>query len=146
MFESAAILIYLADRHPEARLAPAPDRPERGHYLQWLVYQTNTVQEALLQWYHPDWYVAPAAEAALKAEAERRLDRMWRYLDGVLAENGPYLLGATFSACDLFLHMLVRWTRNMPIPATSYPRVKRCVDLVRARPAVQAMMAAEGIV
>lgn len=146
IYESAAILLYLCDRHPEAGLAPPPDRPERGLFLQWLVYQTNTVQEALLQWFHPDLYAPdPGSQIALKSQAAQRLDSMWRYLDGVLAEGGPYLLGERFSACDLFLHMLTRWSRNLQTPATAHPGLRRCFDLVGARPAVQAMMRAEGI-
>jgi glutathione S-transferase len=146
MYESAAILMYLCDRHPEGGLAPAPNSAERGLYFQWLTYLTNTPQEALLHWFHADWYVSDVAgAAALKAAAPARLDLIWSYLDGVLAKSGPYLLGAKFSAADLFLFMLVRWTRNMPKPATTYPAIKRNVDLVRARPAVQAMMQAEGI-
>ena len=47
MYESTAILIYLCDRHQEAGLAPAVDSPQRGLYLQWLIYLTTTVQETL---------------------------------------------------------------------------------------------------
>ena len=36
--ESAAILLWLADRHPEARLAPSLDSPLRGQFLRWMVF------------------------------------------------------------------------------------------------------------
>ena len=38
MTESAAIALYLADKYPQAELAPAPNAPERAAYLRWLVY------------------------------------------------------------------------------------------------------------
>ena len=38
MTESAAMLIWLADRHPEARLAPAPDAPLRAQFLRWMCF------------------------------------------------------------------------------------------------------------
>ena len=145
MYESAAILMYLCDRHPEAGLAPAIGTPQRALYLQWLFYFTNTLQETLEQSDHPEFFVPDeSAQAALSAEAERRVDSMWRHLDGVLAD-GPYLLGDIFSACDLSLTMMVRWTRNMAKPATTYANIKRCFELVSDRPAWKRMMESEGL-
>lgn len=144
-YESTAILIYLCDRHQEAGLAPAIDSPQRGLYLQWLIYLTTTVQETLQHFDHPEFFVGEAAaQAALKADAEQRVDKMWHHLNAALIA-GPYLLGESLSACDLSLTMMVRWTRNMAAPATAYPNIKRCIELVQARPAWTRMMEAEGI-
>lgn len=145
--ESAAILMHLADRHPEAKLAPAPGTPERARYYQWLLYLTNTVQPAIIEFFHPDWtFEDPTHQAALKASAEKRVGAMFDYIDAELAKGGgPYLLGGTFYACDLFLAMLTRWTRYFAKPGYQYPNVKRVSDAVLARPAVQRMMAAQGI-
>jgi glutathione S-transferase len=142
-FETAAIILYLADLHPQAKLAPAIGDAARGLYLQWIAHLTNTVQEALMCWFHADYYAPDAASrAAVKAESVHRLAAIWQKLDGVLA---PYLLGPCFSAADLFLVMLCRWTRNMEKPAMCYPNLMRAVELVTARPAWQRMMQAEGI-
>ena len=54
MYESAAITMYLADKHPETRLAPDPHDQERPLYYQWMSYLSTTIQEALNQWFHPD--------------------------------------------------------------------------------------------
>ena len=147
MYESAAILLYLADRHPEAGLAPDLDSPERGLFLQWLMHMTNTVQEHEMHWFHPDFYIDGAElQAALKAHGQRRIEESFRYFDRVLAERGPYLLGERFSAADLFFYMLAFWTRRMPRPAMTFASVARLVRLVHARPAVAQMMREEGIV
>ena len=147
MYESAAILLYLADRHPEARLAPDLKSPERGLFLQWLMHMTNTVQEHEMHWFHPDFYIDGAElQAALKAHGQRRIEESFRYFDRVLAERGPYLLGERFSAADLFFYMLAFWTRRMPRPAMTFASVARLVRLVHARPAVAQMMREEGIV
>lgn len=145
--ESAAILMHLADRHPDAALAPMPSMPERGRYYQWLLYFSNTVQAAMSEYFHPDWSLDdPAQQAALKASAERRLGPMFAYIDAELGRGeGPYVLGRNFRAPDLFLHMLARWSRWLDKPAYQYPNIKRCTYLVKARPAVQRMMAAQGI-
>ena len=145
VYESAAIVMHLADKHPEAGLAPAPGTPERGRYYQWLTYLTNTVQEAYMSHFHADYYArSEAAIAEVKATAEARLQPMFRIIDTALAD-GPYLLGQRFSAADIYLMMLARWSRNMAKPAATYPNIKRCVDLVRARPAVERMFKAEGL-
>lgn len=146
IYESAAILLYLCELHPDAKLMPLPGSPERGHFLQWLVFCTNTVQEEMMHWWHADNYMdSGAGRAELKRIAERRLAGMWAQICKTLAEPGPYLLGRTFSAADIFLVMLCRWTRKMAKPATDWPELKRLVDLVSARPAWQRMMKSEGI-
>lgn len=145
VYESAAIMLHLADKHPASGLAPAPGTPERALYYQWLVYMTNTVQEAYLEYFHPDYYAkTPSGQAEVKSVAEARLQPMFAILDKAL-ERGPYLLGGTFSGADIFLMMMARWSRNMARPAATYANIKRCVDLVAARPAVQRMMKAEGL-
>ena len=145
IFESAAITMHLADKHPAAGLAPAPGSPERGRYYQWMAYLTNTVQEAYINYFHPDYYAkTDGAIAEVKATAEARLQPMFKIIDDALAD-GPYLLGKQVSAADIYLMMLARWSRNMGKPAASYPNIRRCVDLVRARPAVECMFKAEGL-
>ena len=146
IYESAAILLYLCERHPEAGLMPAVGTPERPMFLQWLFYLTNTVQEELNRWWHSDHYVeGEDHRRALVEGVERRLAGMWQHLDGVLAAGGPFLLGPDFSAVDLFLVMLMRWTRNMKKTARSYPHLLRLAELVEARPAYRHMMQEEGL-
>ena len=78
MYESAAILLYLCERHPDAKLMPLPGSPERGLFLQWLVFCTNTVQEEMMHWWHADYYMdSEAGRAELKRIAERRLAGIW---------------------------------------------------------------------
>jgi glutathione S-transferase len=146
--ESAAIIMHLCDRHPEAKLAPALGTNERAHWYQWLLYLTNTLQPAFLEYFYPErsFPDAPKTQQQLKASAERRLAGMFIYIDSELAARGPYLLGETFSAADIFMHMLARWSRWFEKPAYRYIHIKQLTDRVRARPAVQRMMQAQGIV
>jgi|JI10StandDraft_1071094.scaffolds.fasta_scaffold857938_2 glutathione S-transferase len=146
MYESAAIILYLIEQHPAAKLAPAPGTQERMLFLQWLLYLTNTIQDSFILYYHPD-NIFPDTDrrAALKAAGEARLEKQWAVVDAALAQNGPYLAGASFTAADLFLHMLARWSRNCARPAWAFPHIARNLDLVKARPAVQRMMAQEGL-
>jgi len=145
IYESAAIAMHLADWSLASRLAPQIGAPARALYYQWMVYLTNTVQEAYMHYFHPENFCShPAAHDDIKRVAECRLQSMFVILDTALAK-GPYLLGPQFCAADLFLMMLVRWSRNMTNPAANFANIKRCFDLVRARPAVERMYQAQGL-
>ena len=68
MYESAAIILYLVEQHPGAKLAPAPGTRERMLFLQWLMYLTNTIQDSFILYYHPDnFFPDGERRAALKA-------------------------------------------------------------------------------
>jgi glutathione S-transferase len=146
MYESAAITIYLGERFPETRLVPAAGAPERAAFLQWMAYLTNTVQEAHMHYWHAEHYLdSEPARREMMAVAERRLGALWDHIDGVLAQSGPYLAGPACTVADIYLTMLTRWSRKLNNPATTRPQLRRLVDLVKARPAYQAMLKAEGI-
>jgi len=145
LFEAAAITLHLADRHPEAGLAPLPGTPERAQFYKWMVHLTNTPQAEYRAWFYPLQHVAdPGAADAVKQASGERLGRMFDVIAGQLGD-GPWLLGRRFSAADLFLLMLVRWGRAMPRPPRSLPSLAGHAQRVLARPAVQAAFAAEGL-
>jgi len=141
--ESAALLMLLAERHPDSPLAPPPGTtPERAAWYQWIVYLSNTLMSAYRFWFYPqELDDTPAVRAAL----QRRIEGAWDLLDAHLAAQGPYLLGERFSGADLLLTMLMRWSRNMPRPATEWPALMRLADLVRARPSWQRLYEVEGL-
>lgn len=147
MYEAAAISLFLAERHPEAGLAPAPGHVDRAPFLQWMAYLTNTVQEACMHWWHSENFIEGAeARAALKESAGRRLARMFGFLDGHLAKHGPHLCGAHFYACDYYAAMLARWTREIPKPAHTFPHVSALIGAAMARPGYARMLEMEGLV
>jgi glutathione S-transferase len=63
----------------------------------------------------------------------------------MLKANGPYLLGAQFSAADLLLTMYMRWSRKMPLPALEWASLKQLANLVRARPSWSRLYEIEGL-
>lgn len=141
--EAAALLMLLADRHPEARLAPMADR---AAWYQWLVHLTNTVQPMLRLWWYPrDVPGATEVEVAVKAAAVSKLEVAWRRIDTHLLAHGPYLLGTEFSAADIFLTMLMRWSRHTPRQPIEQPGLRRLADQVRARPSWKRVYELEGL-
>ena len=138
VFECGAISMFIADRHPEAKLAPATNEMARGHYYQWMSHLTNSVQPAMLRYYYPERITSDAAGTAAVAQtATEEIGSLWGRIDQHLAANGPYLLGNRFSAADIFAHVLSTWQQCCPNTYERFPNLKRLADLVAARPAMQ---------
>jgi glutathione S-transferase len=117
--ESAAICLYLADRFPDARLAPPVGTPERPELYRWLMHLTNTVQTAQLRYFYPHRYGTEGVKEAADAELHEHHDR----IDGRLAGR-EWLVGEERSVADLFLFMLTRWGRFLEPPAWERPNLR----------------------
>jgi glutathione S-transferase len=143
--ESAALLMILAERHPEAHLAPAPGTPERDAWHQWIVYLSNTLAATYRFWFYPADLGAEEHAPAVREALQRKIEGVWDRLDTHLAAHGPYLLGREFSGADLLLTMSLRWSRRMPHPATEWPALKVQADLVRARTSWKKLYELEGL-
>ncbi|MEO8102738.1 MAG: glutathione S-transferase family protein [Betaproteobacteria bacterium] len=145
MVESAAILMMLADRHPEAGLAPPVGTPAREAWYQWIVYLSNSLAATYRFWFYPQDLGAAEHAPAVRAALQHKIASVWDRLDAQLAANGPYLLGKDFSGADLLLIMLMRWSRNMPRPVTEWPELKNYANMMRARPSWKKLYEREGL-
>ncbi|WP_084332693.1 glutathione S-transferase family protein [Marinobacterium jannaschii] len=147
VYESAAILTYLLDQHPDSDLAPATNSPLRGRYYQTLFWLSGTVQEAANRWAHPEQYTdAATAFAGIKASATTELSRCWQLLDDNLKDSGPWLLGDKLSGADFHLFMIAWWSRRYDANALNWPQLKRHTDAMLERESVKRMIAQEGLV
>jgi glutathione S-transferase len=145
LFETAAIALHLADRFPEAGLAPAVGTRERAEFYKWMVHLSNTPQAEYRPWFYPHEHAGDeAAIPSVKQASEQRLYRMFDVIAEQLGSR-TWLLGERFSAADLFLFMLMRWGRGMPRPPRSISNLDALAERVAARPAVQEAFRAEGI-
>ncbi len=111
MIESAAISIYLADKHSQTQLSPPLDHPERSRYLQWMIYLTNTLQEALLLKLYSSLYTdEPEGSAAVISRASSKLDTIMAFVEQSLGlTEGPFFLNSGLSTADIYLNMLSGW-------------------------------------
>jgi len=139
MYEYAAITMYLCDKHPQAKLAPAMDDPARPLYLQTLVYFSNSIQNAFQLSYYPDRFVdSPADEPSAQRRGNRRLRETWKVIDDQIGDN-QWMLGDRFSSADIYLFMLSTWLN----PALGHPsidefsNIKRIANSVMKRPSIQ---------
>lgn len=149
LYETAAILMHLADSHPAARMAPPLATPERAHFYKWMAWMTNTLQATLIHYFYPDRLLDEGnttGAAQVKAHAEAKVAVLLAQLDAEFERHGgPWLLGANYSAADPFAFMLCRWTRGFANerPARDYAHLGPFLQRMLARPAVQRAIATE---
>ena len=144
-YEAAALAMLLAERHPQANLAPAFDDPQRVDYLQWMFNLANMVQPLFRQWWYPHEPAGEANADAVRTECVARVEVEWRRIENHLAAHGPYLLGDAPTVADFYLTMLMRWSRGMPKPATEWPHLGALARRMKARPSFAELYAREGL-
>lgn len=142
LYESAAIGLHLADRHPERELSPPRQGVQRAHFYKWLMWLATTLQPTLSMYLHPDkWGHSPETLGELRARAEAKAAEQFDILDDALeAHGGPWLLGNAYSAADAYALTLCRWSRGMPRPGTSWPHIGGHARRMLERPAVRRAM------
>ena len=144
-YEAAALAMLLAERHPQAGLAPARGDPRRADYLQWMFNLAIMVQPLFRQWWYPGEPAGEAQADAVRAHCAPRIEAQWQRIDDHLATRGPWLLGDGLSVADFYLAMLMRWSRNMPRPATEWPQLAALAARMKARPSFQVLYQREGL-
>ncbi|HMT38998.1 MAG TPA: glutathione S-transferase family protein [Thermomonas sp.] len=144
-YEAAALAMLLAERHPDAGLAPAAGDPRRADYLQWMFNLANMVQPLFRQWWYPGEPAGEAQADAVRAHCAPRIEAQWQRIDAHLAAGGPFLLGDVPTVADFYLVMLMRWSRNMPRPATEWPQLAALAARLKARPSFTMLYAREGL-
>jgi len=136
MTESAAMVLHITDRHPEAKLAPPAGSSESARFQRWLVFMATAVYNADLRLFYADRFTTDASAVdGIAARARTDLDRYFAILDDAL-DPGPYLLGEGFSAVDVYLWMLASWHPDTAQLFADNPRIAKLAKLVEARPAV----------
>ncbi len=127
--EAAAICAYVAERYPEAKLAPPIGDPQRAKYLYWLFFAPGCIEPAMVQ-------IATKIEINPVSAGWGEASRVFDVLDNALAK-GPWILGGNFSAADIAigsaLNFAVRLFKMVPSRPSFDAYIARCI----ARPAFQ---------
>ncbi|HSW13449.1 MAG TPA: glutathione transferase GstA [Solimonas sp.] len=134
--EGPAILQYLADRKPEAGLAPANGTMARYRLQEWLGYLNSEVHKGFVPYFMPD------SSDADKQAAGERLGKKFDWMQQQLGD-GAHLAGENFTVADAYCYTLLSWTGYVGIDLARWPGLKAYRDRVGARPSVQAAHAAE---
>jgi glutathione S-transferase len=147
VFETGAVLLWIADRHPG--LAPAPGDADRGAFLSWFFFVANTVHPTVMRLIHPERSAGPEAAPAVLATADADLRRHLAQLEAVAAAAPWWLSTERPSILVPYLLTLMRWAageapdpaHNVPIAA--FPRLQAIGRWFEARPAAVRLAADE---
>lgn len=136
MTESAAILLWLFDRHPQSSFAPAPGDAKRPVFLRWLVFFVASIYPMYTVGDFPArWVKDEVAQKQLKeASIQRTLD-CWRILEQSLSP-AAFLLGDELSILDVYAAMVSRWRPGRERIGEVAPRCMAAAARAEAHPVV----------
>lgn len=131
--ESSAILLYLAERHPEAEIGPVVGAAGRTKYLETMVFLGNSLLPALrdLVYAGKDGAGGEAAEA-VKDLARKKIGQVWDLLDAQL-EGKEYLVGPNPTVADFLAVSVTGWFDAFEEEACKRKNVAGLVQRMKAR-------------
>ena len=136
--EGPAILQYIADHAPASGLAPAAGTMARYRVTEWLNFITSELHKGFSPLFNP------AMPQEAKEIFAARLTDKFAYVDGKL-EGNDYLMGRQFSIADAYLFTISNWAAGPGIDLSGFKNVEAYRARMKARPAVQDAMKAEGL-
>lgn len=136
--EGTAIVQYLADLKPAAKLAPAAGSFERVRLQEMLGYINSELHKSFSPLFNPK----TAAET--RSEREEYLRKRYAFIEKQL-DGKSYLFGEQFTVADAYLFTVTNWAGYIKLDLSAFPNLLAFQKRVAARPAVQAAMAAEGL-
>lgn len=137
--EGPAIVQYLADRVPDRRLAPPAGTLARYRLMEWLNFISTELHKGFGALFNPAF--ADAAKTIVRAQLERRIGEAERRLG-----SRSYALGEDFTVADAYLFTVLGWAKYVNVDLSPWPGLGAYLGRVAARPAVQAALAAEGLI
>lgn len=137
--EGPAIVQYLADQVPEKRLAPPAGTMERYRLMEWLNFISTELHKGFGALFNPK--LPDETKAVIKSQLVSRIEHANRLLTGK-----PYAMGDTFTVADAYLFTVLGWSKYVDLDLAPWPTLTAYLGRVAARPAVQAALAAEGLI
>jgi GST-like protein len=139
--EHLAILLTIADRHPDAALLPRPGEASRAVALRWMALMAGEFYPHVTRSDYPDRFTPDAAAApGVKARALEMTREVLRVVEDHAGLRGagpaPFLLGEHFSLADIPIAVMSRWCGGREWTPANLPRVEALAQAVRARPAI----------
>ncbi len=137
--ESLAIMLTIAERHPEAGLLPAAGSDERAAALRWMALLAAEFYPHVTRWDYPDRFGPAEAAPVIRERAEQLGHDVLRVIEahaGLRGGEAPFLLGARFSLADIPIAVMSRWMGGRVWTPANLPRVEALAQAVAARPAI----------
>jgi glutathione S-transferase len=141
--ETPAILLFVAQTHPAARLAPLDDPFELARINSFCSYLCSTVHVAhahRLRGYR--WADDPAALEAMKRKVPQTVGEAFALIEREMFA-GPWVMGEQYTLCDPYLFTIAGWLESDGVDPATLPRVLDHRRRMAERPAVAAVLAAQ---
>ena len=139
MTESVAMMMHLADCHPESGLMPGVGQTDRAIAYRWLLFSAVNLYEAgcrIADTHH--YSVKESDYEGIRAKARHDLDQYWNMVAEAIGD-GPYLLGQRYSVIDICLLMIAQWHPEPDLLFGRHSNLGKLCDLVKNRPAIEAI-------
>ena len=136
--EGPVIVQYIADQVPAKKLAPAAGTMERYRLQEWLNFTTSELHKGIGGLFNPA--MPEEAKVLMRAKA---LDKL-KWVDAQL-EGRQYTMGDAFTVADAYLFTVANWTQFVGIDISSLKHLAAFMERMKARPAVQQALKAEGL-
>jgi glutathione S-transferase len=135
--ENVAVLQYIADLNPAAKLAPPAGTMERYRLQEWLSFINSELHKSFTPLFSSE------ATEDMKTYARNYLAKRLAYVETALGDK-KFLLGDQFTVADAYLFTVLSWGSHVGVDIG--PQLKTYSDRVRARPHVIEAMTAEGLI
>jgi glutathione S-transferase len=136
--ENVAVLDYIADLNPAARLAPPAGTLGRYRLLELLAYINSEIHKNFGPLFNP------SNGEDIKNLARTNLKKRLDWLDNALGSK-TFLMGDQFTVADAYLYVVLTWTGHVGIDLNQWPTLKRHNERIGARPHVIAARKDEGL-
>jgi glutathione S-transferase len=127
--ENVAVLQYIADRNPAAKLAPPAGSMERYRLMEWLSFINSEVHKQFTPLFRQD------APEDTKEYARKNLGTRLEYLQRAIGSK-PFLTGEQYTVADAYLFTVLSWGAHVNVDLGRWPELKRYVERIGQRPQV----------
>lgn len=141
--QNVAILSYLADKHPDAKLGGDGSVQGRAEVNRWLAFLNADVHTSFHPLFGSTGYLDEAAAEQTKERAKSKLHDLFGRLDKQLA--GKDWLTGSRSMADPYLFVVLRWAKSSGVDLAGYDNLDRFFERMLADEGVKKVLAAEGI-
>ena len=136
--EVQAVLQYVGDQKKGSGLTPEAYTMERYRFLEWLGFISTELHKQFGPFFNP------TTPEEVKTQQREKIAGRFAFVNGALEKN-KFLMGDTFTVADAYLFVMTSWAPNFGIEVSKHAALAAWRERVGARPAIQAVLEAEGV-
>jgi glutathione S-transferase len=136
--ETAALLPYVGELNPGAKLIPVPGTLGHFRVVEWTAYINSEIHKSFTPLFRP------GSSEEMKAAARELVLRRLVLVESTLADR-PYLTGSDFTVADAYLYVTLSWSGRAGVDISGLPRIVDFLSRCSTRPSVQAARKDEGL-